>query len=121
MKIEFDSFGGQVRIDLTTPEGRRGNGAMNQGVDQEKYPGIEVYYGGLHASVRLKDVGIEIIMDPFKGDWENGFWAREQAWAAVREHFGPAHLHKLMEAATERGKKLGAEQAQGDIRAALGL
>ena len=122
MIIGYDLDDLAVRIDLTTAKGRRGNGAVNQFVDQEKFPGIEVYYGGLHASVHLKGPGIRITMDPYDGDWRDGAWAREQAWQAVAKCLTPSRILDLVVvAATERGKMLGVERAQADMRDALGI
>jgi len=119
MEIQFDTFRGHVRIDLTTPEGREGTSAS--GLETDDPENTAVTYGGLYVQVVFKDLGLEVTMDTYEGDWHNSKWAREQASSAVAGKLTPEYLHKLMVAATERGEKRGVWKAQEAVKRAIGL
>ena len=103
-------------IDVKTKSS--GGSATNQYVDD---PNTEVYYGNLHACVTLKDVGIEVIMDPDPGEWSDAAWARARAWKVVCERLTPTAFAECLGAARAQGQAEGAERARFLVREALGL
>ena len=106
----------QIVVDLTTKLG--GTGAINQHVDDSD---TEVYYGPLHACVIMKDIELEVIMDPVQGDWADAGWARTRAFQAVCEALSPGDLFMLCNLLQESGQHAGALSAKREIRNALGI
>ncbi len=119
MKIESPDAG-LIRFDLTTPEGRRGNGAALITTDD---PDTRVMYGVLHIRVSLLGLGIEVVMDQYgqAEDWQDAKYARAEALKAVRDGLTIENLQTLLTVAENRGIHIGAESARKRMRIAMGL
>lgn len=81
----------------------------------------EVNYGGLHAQVWLKDLGLEVEMDSEPGDWGNEDWARKRTWEVFMASLTPDSFHGHMAFFFRQGMEAGQEAAQREMRKALGL
>lgn len=117
MNVEL-KYRKRLVLDLTTEGGSRGNSAANQGVSD---PDTEVYYGGLHASVLMRDVNVEIVMDPESGNWKDADWARRRAWEAACHELTAGDLFKICTLLYESGKGQGKQDAKREIRSVLGI
>jgi hypothetical protein len=109
-KVEMSSRG-VINIDLKKE--RKSGTAANQFV---KEPNTEVYYGRIHARVTMFDIGIAVEMDPYKGDWKDGAWAREQALNALKENLTPEILQKMLQVYAKAAKKAGRNEMRKSIK-----
>ena len=116
MKIEQHEYSGFLRVDVQTR--RDGNSAVKVAEDAS----TEVYFGGLEAKVTLKDVCIEITMNPDEGSWHDIEWARRKALAVVlAPEVSVAVLAALCAVNRSVGRKEGRKELQGQISEILGL
>ncbi len=79
-----------------------------------------VHYGPTYASVTMRDLRIQVEMDPYTGNWSNAEWAREQAWKAIQKNLSPQMWVKLAWGLGEIGRRRGREELQKEFRQLLG-
>lgn len=112
--IFIDGFLRLVHIDVQTES--HGCTSVKQAEDEN----TEVYYGVLNARVTLKDLRIEVTMNPERGNWTDIHWARTKALSIVLEHSDQV-LPKIMELSENIGFKKGITTARNQMKEALGL
>lgn len=114
MKITITSDG--VKVDVQTRVDGNSSFKVLRTFD------TEVYYGPLHASVALIDLGITVIMNPDKGIWEDREWARERAMTAL---FDPRAFEDLLRVIVAFNRTSGVQEGrttlQRELRGLLGI
>jgi hypothetical protein len=114
MKIERRS--GFLKVDVQTRiDGNSSVWVAEDGV-------TKVFFGGLHAGVTLKDLRIEVIMNPDKGDWSDPKWARRKALETILDpEFADKVLCELCDHNRHLGKIDGRKQLQFELAELLGV
>jgi len=118
MRIEPDSFGDVLIVDVQTR--RYGNSAMK--IASDRY--TEVVFGGLHVSVRLRDLHVEVIMDPEGSEeqWKDLAWAREQAMSVLcRPDVAPRFIVALADFRFKVGEHAGRKALRDEFRRLIGV
>ncbi len=116
MKITSDPFLGFIEVDVQTRH--VGGTAVNVAGDES----MDVYYGPLHASVTLRDLGVRVTMDPIDGNWRDVGWARQKALEVLRD---PEHFQEILVALItlhrHAGEAAGRDKLQSELAALLGI
>lgn len=117
LNLEINSHNYMV-FDFTTP--RNGSsGALNLFVNE---PYTVVSFGTMYALVTMCDLHIEVRMDPYgdKEDWEDGKYARDHAFKAIRENLSHDMWEEMFRNLLEIGRAQGREGLQKEFRHLLG-
>lgn len=115
MKIEQHEYSGFLRVDMQTR--RDGNSSSKVAWDEN----TEVYFGGLEAKVTLKDLRIEVTMNPDEGSWRDTGWARRRALHVVlAPDIAVEVLSALCAVNRSVGHREGREKLQGQLSELLG-
>lgn len=112
MKIHIS--GDRLTINLRTDDN---GGSAYKLLDTQN---TEVYYGTLHARVTLKDLGIEVEMDPMKGSWDYEKWARAKTFEAITPHV-QEWLPKLLALHLALGVTEGRRSIRNEFHALMGI
>jgi len=118
MKIETDSIGSRLIVDIQTR--RYSNGAMKIASNDT----TDVTFGGLYARVCLRDLRVEVVMDPEGSEkqWKNLSWARDRAMDVLcRPDVAPLFIAALADFRFKLGEHAGRKALRNEFRKLLGV
>lgn len=107
MKIEQHEYSGYLRIDAQTR--REGNSAVWVAEDDN----TQVFFGGLYGRVTLKDLRVEVTMDPNSGAWHDVEWARRKALEVMLD---PETVVNVVIALCELNRNIGKKEGRKELQ-----